>query len=53
MMDMATFRYVLRVEGWYFALRWAWKWWVIMPWRNVRIRVAEIILSLLRVSGYF
>ena len=53
MAGIKTFRYVLHNEGSYWAMEWALDCWVKRPWRYIRIRIAEVILSLLRVNGYF
>ena len=53
MAGITTFRYVLHNEGRRWALKWAFDCWIEMPWQDIRIKVAEIILSLLRVNGYF
>ena len=52
-MGWSNFTYTLRQEGWKWAIRIAVRGWIVSPWQDIRIKVGEVVLSLLRVTGYF
>jgi hypothetical protein len=53
MMKWSNFAYVLETEGWWVALKLGFWSWVICPWKTARIKVAKIIISILRVKEEF
>lgn len=52
-MRWSNFTYVLRQEGWKSAIKVAIWGWVKIPWLRVRVKIADAVLSVLKVKDKF